>query len=419
MVSGGVDEATVTETWAFVKKYGGWPSRSTPLGRKLSKLTLIGELADCAVDMVVMRCSTIKTADLFLNAVQQGKSTYPFAAWAARSRNRLSLKESVLSRALAASNAPGRPSPRNLQKHGDSLWAPQLQQENMDTDGAIPIVKKQTAAGVIHYTPQVVVNWLYQALTDVVVSLQAVLGTSKFNQCGSLVHAPGECPGVGEVLLWWGTHLGAVREQALIAWDYDIDLVVFLAPGVDIDMIWKAACQPLLALGYNICKHSAFKFRVSPVDPLAWAPFQELYQQVREANVGNGWGRPALMKATSTRWNDGELAGRPHGSNCVDVEFYHVAPRQEEVKIIGTKPFYVALKTLFPTAAGVFGPLSMPIPRCTDVLQQEYGMTWRNCFAKIRNGLHGFSWVEVPMQTSTRRAVWPCVCLHRCEHHLS
>ena len=80
----------------------------------------------------------------------------------------------------------------------------------------------------------------------------------------------GECAGVGEVLLWWGTHLGSVREQAMIAWDYDVDLVVFVAAGTDIDMIWGAVCQPFAAHGYNMCKDCSFKFRVSPSDPLAW-----------------------------------------------------------------------------------------------------------------------------------------------------
>ena len=41
----------------------------------------------------------------------------------------------------------------------------------------------------------------YQAMVDVVVALQAVLGTSKFNQQGRLEHMVGECAGVGEVLL--------------------------------------------------------------------------------------------------------------------------------------------------------------------------------------------------------------------------
>jgi hypothetical protein len=44
-----------------------------------------------------------------------------------------------------------------LQKHSDALHTPQLQQADMDIDGAIPMAKKQTAVGVIPYTHQVVV----------------------------------------------------------------------------------------------------------------------------------------------------------------------------------------------------------------------------------------------------------------------
>ena len=379
-----VDEAR-EELSAFIEKYGGWPSPSTRLGLKISSLILPDELSGLSVELVLLGDSTIKRADQFLNAVLQGKSTSSFSAWTARSRNRLDLKESMLSRAIAACNSPGRPPNRSLRNASDSKHHnPQIQQ-NMD-------IKKQTAVGVIPYTPQVVVNWLYQALVDVVVALQAVLGTSKFNQQGRLEHMVGECAGVGEVLLWWGTHLGSVREQAMIAWDYDVDLVVFVAAGTDIDMIWGAVCQPLAAHGYNMCKHSSFKFRVSPSDPLAWVPLESHVE---------------------------DTAKKPHDSNCIDVEFYHVHP-EEEMKIQGTQPFYLAPNKVFPTELGVFGPVSMPIPCTTDALQIEYGMTWRSCLAKIRSAGGGTcTWVEVPVGISVRRAVWPCVCLRNCENHMS
>eukprot|EP00959_Pyramimonas_sp_CCMP1952_P177594 3712353-Pyramimonas_sp.AAC.1 len=46
---------------------------------------------------------------------------------------------------------------------------------------------------------------------------------------------------LGECALMWGGFPGAVRDQAMAAWGYDIDLAVFLAEGVG----WAAAWAPL------------------------------------------------------------------------------------------------------------------------------------------------------------------------------
>ena len=61
-------------------------------------------------------------------------------------------------------------------------------------------------------TPYVVVNWLYQAPVGVYGAFPETPGTNKFTATGAM-----SGPGSGEVLLWWGSHLGAVRDQGLIA----------------------------------------------------------------------------------------------------------------------------------------------------------------------------------------------------------
>ena len=99
--------------------------------------------------------------------------------------------------------------------------------------------------------------------------------------------------GAGEVLLFWGSHLGSLREQGLISWDYDADLVVF-HHSHDFDTIANLAKEQLAKMNYACTQHSTQKFRVAPMEPAAWAPYQELYQEVRERN--RGLGRAALCK---------------------------------------------------------------------------------------------------------------------------
>ena len=36
-----------------------------------------------------------------------------------------------------------------------------------------------------------------------------------------------------------GTHLGSLRDQALVSYDYDVDVSLFLVPGADFDSLWR------------------------------------------------------------------------------------------------------------------------------------------------------------------------------------
>ena len=108
-------------------------------------------------------------------------------------------------------------------------------------------------------------------------------------------------------------------------------------------------------LGYHCAQHGN-KYRVSPCDPMCWAPYKELYQQVRE--------RPP---------QEGKTATSPHGSTCVDIEMYEVSPNNA-VNVRGATTFSLALKHLFPTASGVFGPRRFRAPSTVRVLMQEYGL---------------------------------------------
>ena len=98
--------------------------------------------------------------------------------------------------------------------------------------------------------PPNIAKWLYQGLADVLVAFQTVLnGGGAFNAAGAYVTETGQPASGGEVVAWWGTELGSRREQAIIAWDYDVDLAVFVSPGVDIDSLWRQAKSMLEPLG--------------------------------------------------------------------------------------------------------------------------------------------------------------------------
>ena len=93
--------------------------------------------------------------------------------------------------------------------------------------------------GGMPYTPQFVVDWLQQCVLDTVRVLEAILGVVSYSAEG---YPLGD--GAGQVMLFCGSHLGSIREQALIVWDYDVDLAVFYRED-DFALIWNSAKRQL------------------------------------------------------------------------------------------------------------------------------------------------------------------------------
>ena len=273
-------------------------------------------------------------------------------------------------------------------------------------EGSIPCIRWSSASGEqVSLTPPQVANWIYQALVDVTSELNKLLGSADFDK-----HGNPKGDGKGEVLLWWGSHLGSARDQGLIAWDYDADLAVVHVPGCDVQQVWRSAKKSLEILGYRCTQHGN-KYRVGPCDPImCWAPYKELYQHVRERQPLAS--RPDVMRMTAKQWKEGKKAISPH-ANCVDIEMYEVSPNNA-VKVRGTTAFSLALQHLFPTASGVFGPLRFRVPSTVKVLTQEYGpdcMSVRKVKTLTKNGSVGKS-VQIPHDC--RHSIWPCVPLQRC-----
>ena len=89
-------------------------------------------------------------------------------------------------------------------------------------------------------------------------------------------------------------------------------------------------------------------------------PWKELYQQTREASPGPS--QPDIVGRTAKVRRAGETAKRPHGANCVDIEFYHVYEGTPTIKVLGTKKFDVKVPDLFSESHWRLRPGTAPTP---------------------------------------------------------
>ena len=399
-------EDLLRQVKGYVRTFGCRPSASSPLGKAVHRAVKRdpeSDTAKCVEGLHVLQRGNEKNAIAFINSKKSGKKTPKLAQWAANMRFRAEIAPADLSMALQTM-VTGKPRAAILQRPAVGGQAAGLE---MDMSCAVPTVIRDG----VPLTPRPVVNWVYQALLDIVRILTDMLGEGGFDSQGRLSDAT---RGLGEVVLWWGTHIGSVRDQGMIAWDYDGDLAVFVSAGVNFDDVWAMAKTHLEGLGYAVSKHGV-KYRVCPVDPICWAPYTELYQQVCESN--EGMSRGELRMQTSKLWRNGVEAKQPHGSNCIDIECYSVKPGSQAVTIRGTNHYQVPLSDLFPTAVGVLGPLQFRVPRTRAVLKLEYGhdVMSKRWVKKIGKG-GVCQWEEAP--SHVRRCSWPTVALSRCPKNI-
>ena len=60
-----------------------------------------------------------------------------------------------------------------------------------------------------------------------------------------------------------GTELGSRRDKALIAWDYDVDLVAFITPSFDFGSLWRQAAEKIEPMGSGCSVMTAISNTVS------------------------------------------------------------------------------------------------------------------------------------------------------------
>ena len=262
----------------------------------------------------------------------------------------------------------------------------------------------------IPLSPVVLVNWLYQCLGDVWSCLRAALGTGVFSRAG-LIDPP---TALGELTLMWGSHLFAVRDQALGSYDNDVDLAVFLAENVSFVDIWEPVSAQLRTLGYRTAQIDEVHYRVFPKDPLCWHEFTEMKYHLKSQSLGLAQG--ALAGAAKKACDNGKFVAEPHGQNFLDLEVYHVRPNKP-VRLHATKPCAAQLHTIFPTVQGIFGPLALMVPATIGMLKHEYTKDcMRKYRAKVRAGAGPCTWLDVP--STVRRTAWPSQSLVRVDHLL-
>ena len=407
----------------YVCQFGARPRKMSALGKKMEAnfKALPKDLQDRLLGLPTLQEDTEAKAKRFMRAMSRMPEPTPkaiskWASWSSQVKCQMKLeKDSALEAALQIQIHPADGVPRLPRQCLLQSAAADGAQEcgvdsNMQTCGALAGIPRAmpscSGSAQVLYTPYIVVNWLYQATVDTIVTFQTLLGDALFDDKGNIPSSG------GEIVLWWGTHLGSVRDQAMIAWDYDIDLAIFHAPHCNVDSLWRFASDKLRALGYVVAKHGS-KYRICPADPLAWAPYKELYQETREAN---SLPRSELMRLVGKKWTSGERAKQPHGSNCVDVDMIEVNPGKKNVQIPGsTKIYSCPTKELFPTADGVFGPLKLRVPRTSYVLQKEYG---KKCLQERRiktlRSNASVSSQQFSMPTGWRHSVWPNKVIYRC-----
>ena len=258
-------------------------------------------------------------------------------------------------------------------------------------------------------TPQPVVNWLYQVLGRVLYETQSLLGVNKrFGPDGVYRDDLGRPASGGQVVAFWGTELGARREQALIAWDYDVDLAVFKTPNFDFGAAWAELRRVLEPLGLSCREHTAgLKYRVCPETPLVFNTFKELRHEIKEA--GSAQGRASIALKAGAKLRSGGQPVAPTGDNCLDLEVYTVT--KAPMNIRGSNRFQVTAEECFPVVEGVFGPLRVPLLRSPVVLKKEYGLQWSSTrLVKNNNGTYKTK-AAAPL---AKRAAWPSMELSDC-----
>jgi len=168
------------EANSWFDRYGCKPSQTHPLGIRLLHADLTEAITTRIAQLSVMKQSTVKKADRFMNAMAQNRSTKQQRLWAAQMKARRSIAPtSFLGQCLTSLPTHGRPK-------APAMAGASVAQIRANT-ATVP--QKIVDCG-IELTPSSIVNWLYQATIDVQHELFRLLGEGHFDK-----NWPNSCPG--------------------------------------------------------------------------------------------------------------------------------------------------------------------------------------------------------------------------------
>ena len=124
----------------------------------------------------------------------------------------------------------------------------------------------------------------------------------------------------------------------------------------------------------------------------------------------------------------GDAPSHPIGPHFIDIGVKVVKPNEPVVIIEGaasgaTKKARTGIsvdpKKLFPIVEGFFGPLRIPLPRTSAVLDAEYGREWRTKYeVKVLGQKSGVGKYVTVLDPHFRRAIHPAVPLKGCPTYL-
>ena len=388
-------DATHQELKTFLSKYGFRPPRSLSLGKRIRgncKLSLLCQGYASA------NVGTVKKVDKFLAHVRQRcKISRSTLVWLLQIRKRKILMTSTFQKVLITTL-------QSYKKKKFGILPTKKELQMLPTDRKRSL--KPIMAGRIPLSNQCVVDFLYQATLDVVYILKTLLGDGKFDSKHQI--GPG-CQ--GEVLLLWGSHLGAVRQQAFLAHDVDVDCGVFIPSTCNYSDIRDTMIKRLEAMGYQCKVHKRLlngeqHVKIGPPKAYNIREHMEHYQASKIANPHLN--RPRLMNLTKRKRKQGSFKGmRFLGYNVVDVTFYTVKPTGH-LHLSDAKCKKIEFDKVFPSKFAHFGPYIFAIPRTTDLLTAEYG---NDCLRepKLKRNKNQF----IHIDSEIRRASWPSTTLPR------
>ena len=235
---------------AAVAEFGCAPPASNPYS---SAMTAVDE------HLRVVHQETITKATQFLRAFRMNALTADQRQWAAQMRKRKYIAAtSSFGRALAASKESG--VRKVIAMGGLNLES----DATMDLTGPLAVVQEAFPVGTVSFIPQAAADFLYQLLAEVVMASHAVLGRGAFDEIGQFRAPDGSIVSGGQLAVVWGTELGARREQSMLAYDYDLDIAVFLTPDISpssfyVQLQGVLQSLPLHFVEYNRDGHAKFR----------------------------------------------------------------------------------------------------------------------------------------------------------------
>jgi hypothetical protein len=288
-------------------------------------------------------------------------------------------------------------------------------------DAAICYMTARTSdAAGIQWMPQEAANWLYQVVHYAVPLIQNLLGTGNaFDATGQYFDSENRPACGGQIAAFWGTEIAMRRERALLAYDTDVDFQVFITPCCDFSAIWNLVKTALEPLGLVLSGPNEQQYyRISPKEPLTYNSWREWCHEAR-AGLGSMKRDRVLVDAKILK-SKAAPPNQPIGCHFLDLNVVKVVP-SEPILIRSTHETFHTLQPdqLFPIVEGFFGPLRMPLPATSAVLDAEYSVQWRHQRAvKHMAKKSGVGKYTQLLEPHLLRSIHPSVPLHGCPSYV-